>query len=110
MFRQVVIEAGREGVTKCPHPGIETTVFFTSQPGNLERPVPAIILKPLFAVKFRGAAKSRDEILFNAPEVIFGLGIGKTENGARIGSAKNMRHAIPIAIDSDHPRELLSIN
>src|SRR2546425_10246487 len=103
MFPKVVVEAGSEGVTESAHFWIEPTVFRAGQTRNLQRVVAAILLEVLLAVQFRRATKSQDEILFNAPEIVFGLSIGKTENRACVGRAENVRHAIPIAIDSHGP-------
>ena len=102
MFGQVVIETSRESVTEYAHLWIEAAVFLARQTRNFERAIPAILVKTLFTIHFRGAAKSKDEILFYAPEVIFSLSVGKTENSAGVGSPKDVWDAIPIAIDGHH--------
>jgi len=103
MFGEVVIEAGSESIAESPHLWIEAAVFCLRQTRNLERVVAAILLEALFAIQFSSPAQSKDEILFDAPKIILGLGIGKTENCARVGSAKNVRHVISVTINSHRP-------
>src|ERR1043166_4057384 len=91
MFVEVVIEAGSESIAERPHLWIEAAVFCARQTRNFERVVAAVLFEALFAVQFSSPAQSKDEIFFDAPKIILGLGIGKAEDSARVGFAKNVR-------------------
>src|SRR5262249_9858039 len=110
MLRDVVVKPGCKSITQCAHLWIEPTVFFARQTRNLKRAVAAILFQLCLAVKFRRAAQSQNEILFKAPEIILGLSVGKAENRARIGGAKNVRHAVAIAVNSHRCREFFRVN
>ena len=99
MFGQVIIEAGREGIAERPHLRIKSAIFFAGQARNLERVVEAILVQALLAVQLGSSAKSENEILFDAPEIILGFGVGKTEDSARVGLAKDMRYTVRVAIN-----------
>ena len=54
------------------------------------------------SVEFRQPTQSADKVLFDPPEVVFGLGIGKAKNSACVGATKYMRDTILVAIDGYH--------
>src|SRR5882762_7086935 len=99
MFGQVIIEAGSEGIAESRHLRIEPAIFFAGQARNFERVVKAILVQALLAVQLGSSAKSENEILFDAPVIILGLRVGKTEDSARVGGAKDMRNTILVAIN-----------
>ena len=88
MFREVVVKTGG---TKASHSArmlwIEPSIFLSGQSRNLERMIQSIsVRRPSVAVDFSSAAERVDEVLFDPPEVVFGLRIGETENRARVGA------------------------
>ena len=110
MFGQVIIEAGSEGIAESPHLRIEPAIFFAGQARNLERVVKAILVQALLAVQLGSSAQSENEILFDAPEIILGLRVGKTKDSARVGLAKDMRNTIGVAINGHRLGQPVSVN
>ena len=109
MTREVVVESGGEGVAQRTHMRVETRVFLAGQPRNLECVVESIFIESLLAVNFRSAAEGEDKVFLDAPEVVFGLSVGKAEHGAGVGAAKDVRDAVSVAIDRHAPREWIRL-
>src|SRR5688572_3092886 len=107
MFGQVVVEAGGVSVAECSHLAIEPAVFLAGQAWDLKGMVEAILVQGLLAVQLRSPAQRQNEILFDAPEVVFSLGISKTEDSASVGSAENVGHAVGVAVDCYGSGELV---
>ena len=105
MAREVIVETSSKAIANGPHLGIETSVLFLRQSRDFQGAVSTILVQGLLAVDLCAAPQSRDEVLFDAPKIILGLGVGKAENSTRVGAAKNVRHTVSVAIDRHLPGE-----
>src|SRR5690349_3628855 len=68
------------------------------------------MIEPIFSERFLAIQLGRspervDEVFLDAPEVVFSLRVRKAENGARVCTPEDMRHAVSIAIDRNLARE-----
>jgi hypothetical protein len=63
--------------------------------------VESIFVERFLAIHFGCPAEGVDEVLLDAPEVVFRLSVSKAEDCARVGAAEDVWHAVFIAIDRD---------
>ena len=103
--QEEVVKTCGEGIAQCAHLRVETGVFLSGEPRNLERMVKSIFVDRFLSVDFRQPSHSANEVLLDAPEVVLCLSIGEAEYGAGIGAAEDVRDAIRIAIDGYHFRD-----
>src|SRR5690349_8135851 len=99
MTTDVVVQSGRERITERTRVWIETLVLLSGEPRNLKGMIAAITIECFLAVDFSRPPDSSQVILFDAPKIIFGLGICKSEYRARIGASKDVGNSIGVAID-----------
>src|SRR5215213_6558440 len=105
MTREIVVETAGERVAHRTHVFVEARVFLLRQLWDLEGTVESIFIQTLFTINFGSSTECVYKVFLDAPKIIFGLRVSKTEHRARIGTAKNVRHAVNIAIDRDGASE-----
>src|SRR5687768_18525133 len=99
MACDIEIQSRGEGIADRARMRIEAPVFFAGQSRDLKCAVHSIAFKSTLAVDLGRPSDGRDVVLLDPPKIIFGLCIGETKYGARVGPAKDMRYTIRVTVD-----------
>src|SRR5262245_3179447 len=105
MRGQIEVQTRREGFIERLHGGVEPGEIRLGCRHNLERPIQQVRVEALGSVDLAVAAEAEDVTVLDLPEVVFGLGVGETEENTLVGWTIDVRHAKRIAVDLDLPSE-----
>ncbi len=98
---QVMIQPGGKRGAERSQLGIEHRIHRLGPGHDLERPIEQVRVQPSRAVHLGIPPHGQDVVVFDLPEEVFGLGIGKAEQRGLVVLPVDVRRAEGVAIDRD---------